>query len=302
MARVGDKPDYCYSSGCPMAAKGRGFALGCGDTNAPISILFERPAEDEIVYFLDTQTKPSGMSQETWQQVKKWREEEIARRRAIYPDLPERFLVRGAPVRGASGQELSQWAFPMAGGGIQLENCFLENVLHCAAPSSSEKDLYPKGAERLKSEACCAHWNRRVQSGPGSIDVSIVSLHPAGLLKDKGGGITALPLQADSFIKARSFAREGRRLLVLAGGKAAKFWLGYAEAVTRWVGHYQEESEATWQKRLARIAHGLTISLVKKTKKKKSLDPSQTQPETASRRRKKRAPEPVIGMEEFGLR
>jgi hypothetical protein len=50
MTKVPDKPPYCYESGCPMAYKGRGFALGCGDPSAPVSILFERPAEDEIGY------------------------------------------------------------------------------------------------------------------------------------------------------------------------------------------------------------------------------------------------------------
>src|SRR5712664_2558485 len=161
MSDGSDKPKYCKESGCPMANKGRGFALGCGDPSSKISILFERPAEDELAFVLDTKTKPDGMSTETWiHHVRDWREKEVLRRRAAYPELEARFLLRGAPVRGASGGELSNWAFPMAGGGINLEDCYLENVLHCAAPGRDDKDSYPKGPERLKAEACCSHWNR----------------------------------------------------------------------------------------------------------------------------------------------
>lgn len=280
-----------------MAEKGRGFALGSGDPSSPISILFERPAEDEIIYLLDTTRKPDGMSPETWKHVKAWREAELIRRRAAYPELENRFLLRGAPVRGASGGELTQMAFPMAGGGIHLEDCFLENVLHCAAPAGG--DSYPTGAERLKAEACCTHWSRL--SKESGIDVSIVSLHPAGLLREEGGGITALPLQADSFSKARSFVTEAKKVLVLAGGVAAKFWLGYAESVTKWVGHYARETEETWTRRLGRLQRGLTVSLEKKSRKrKKAADERVGENEELKPRRRKRAPK-IPGMEAFGM-
>jgi hypothetical protein len=317
-----DKPLECYRMQCPMSEKGRGFALGCGDSGAKISILFERPAEDELAFVLDTKTKPDGMSVDTWSHIRKWREEEIARRRAAYPELEERFILRGAPVRGASGQELRTWALPMAGGGLELEDCFLENVLHCAAPGHDEKNLYPKGLERLKAESCCAHWNRALpkREGPLStlmhavpdiIDVSIVSLHPAGLLKDKGGGIVALPLQADTFKKARAFAKAGRKVLVLAGGKAAKWFLGYGEQVTRWCGHFQEETEETWQRRMQRIQDGLSINLTgsrakskgRGRKKETSSRPMEgvSSDTTQTKKRTRRKKPDLTGMEAFNV-
>src|SRR2546430_2477924 len=89
------KPAYCWDSGCPMAplGKGRGFALGCGDTGSQVSFLFERPAEDELAFVLDTKTKPEGMSEATWSMVRDWREKEILRRKADYPDLESRFIL-----------------------------------------------------------------------------------------------------------------------------------------------------------------------------------------------------------------
>jgi hypothetical protein len=473
---VRDKPQYCFDSGCPMAEKGRGFALGCGPQNAAISILFERPAEDELSFILDTTHKPDGMSAQTWATVKAWRQAEIDRRRQAYPDLELRFLLRGAPVRGASGAELQNWALPMAGGGVNLEDCFLENVLHCAAPAGAdEKDMYPKGDERIRAESCCAHWNRllplsardniklyadernqlsglrqeelqkhsaddasskrlsvqempivrqeiqtssgrstgetsitahledekilqqglrttsveraekssmerrsalsgsipirlltksstsaqtqSVRSGastsdgektekisekrrnsssperdkgrqsskesgidgqestrrqntmpilpwpiPDSITVSLVSLHPAGLLKDKGGGIVSLPLQADTFKKAKTYSRIGKKVLVLAGGKAAKFWNGFGETVTKWCGHYSEETEETWRRRLERIQEGLSIKLTasgRRTKKSTTTVSAEELPLKPKRTRRKKPD--LRGMDPFGV-
>lgn len=291
-----------------MSEKGRGFALGSGDPNAKISILFERPAEDELAFVLDTKTKPDGMSIDTWSHIRKWREEEIARRRVAYPELEDRFILRGAPVRGASGQELRTWALPMAGGGLELEDCFLENVLHCAAPGHDEKLSYPKGQERLKAEACCSHWSRLPllpQDIPDSL-VCVISLHPASLLRDKGGGIVALPLQADTFKKAKSFAKAGKKVLVLAGGKAAKWWLGYGEAVTRWLGHYQQEDEKSWQRRLQRIQDGLSISLtgsrIRSKKVKASATSASEEPQTSAPKKRTRCKKPdLTGMEAFNV-
>lgn len=271
MSEVRDKPDYCYEIRCPLAAKGRGFALGSGPIDAPLSILFERPATDEIGYTFGGPA-PAGVSSELWAKVLTWQRDEIERRRFRWPELDtpsqRRFLTRGAPVRGMSGAELKMWVLP-AVGGVQLDECQLENVLHCAGKDNE----YPTGNERAAAEACCSHWSRLVGAtgGQGSHppQVDVVSLHPASMLKEQGGGIVSLPLQVESFIKARTFLqaetsldpRRGvKRVLILAGGKAAKFWLGYAEAVTKWVGHYCRETEELWKKRKERILRGLSLA------------------------------------------
>lgn len=294
-----DKPEYCFSSNCPQAVRGRGFALGCGPTSAAVSIMFERPTEDELAYSLKGPLPPN-CSTATAAAIVKWREEEIARRRAAYPELEERFIIRGAPTRGMSGAELSTWVFP-AVGGLTMEECYLENVLHCAAPGEAE--MYPKADEAEVAEACCAHWNRLItedwpiqsSNAPSHfVDVSVVSLHPASLLKDEGGGIVALPLQIDSFKKAKAFAKSGLRILVLAGGRATKFWLGYGAAVTRWIGHWQNETEATWTARMSRIGEGLKKVAegpwVKRSGRKKQSTKSTESSEPRKPRKKKGPP------------
>ena len=305
---VRDKPAYCYDSGCPLASKGRGFALGCGASTSPISILFERPSDDELAYTFGGPC-PSKIPPAAWAEMVKWQEEEVQRRHAAFPELEARFTHRGAPVRGMSGAELRQWVLPTVGGG-RLEDYFLENVLHCSAPKNAGDDSYPIGEERAAAEACCAHWNRVAR--PKTFDVAITSLHPASMLKSQGGGIVALPLQIDTFAKARAFAKEGKRVLILAGGKAAKFILGYGEAVTKWAGHYQKETEGTWLKRNERIQTGLRLAAWIQTnegssvkpRKKKSIASTTNEPTISgvhSRRRKKRIAPPIPGMEVLGM-
>lgn len=468
---MNDKPNYCYSSGCPLAKKGKGFALGCGDPNSQISILFERPAEDEIVFTLGG-PKPDNMSLATWGVVQKWQREELERRKKAFPELDtddqRKFLFRGAPVRGMSGAELRTWVLPTVGGD-GLEGYFLENVLHCADRNND----YPTGDEKLAAEACCTHWNRliptplrniiipaydlskrislqkmpmvqekihssqevasaqkvgcggmetkevlqqgvqlriesrgeeqsverrcsdplgvsvdlredlsqnaagenrvraihsRASSGDGeapgekteilgestsperhqnrqsapesraddkepasrkdivsvlqeefpySISCAIWSLHPAGILRDTGGGIVALPLQIDTFSKARSFVRATKKVLILAGGVAAKFWSGYGEAVTKWCGHYIKESEGTWARRIRRIQEGLELhramiaagGVLPKGHKKIRLKPSPQEMSLAKRttgkdreprRRARKKVDPIPGMASLG--
>lgn len=311
-----DKPVYCYQSGCPLADKGKGFALGAGDPKSAIAILFERPADDELSYTFGG-PRPPKISEERWKEELKWQKEEYERRRLAFPELDNeqdrKFLLRGAPVRGASGAELNLWVFPMAGGG-RLEDYFLENVLHCASP----KNEYPKGEDRKLSESCCAHWNQLIKFGepttpnakPFTIDVSVVSLHPAGLIKDVGGGIVALPLQVDTFAKARAFVKAGKKVLILAGGKASYFWSHFAEAVTRWCGHFTWETEETWQRRMNRILLGQQLATMpeserkkKKSRKKKAPESMELFPEsteTTGMKRRKRAPK-IPGMGALGL-
>jgi hypothetical protein len=48
-----DKPDYCFTSGCPLADKGRGFVLGTGDpVKARVGMILEAPGREEIEFAL----------------------------------------------------------------------------------------------------------------------------------------------------------------------------------------------------------------------------------------------------------
>lgn len=293
-----DKPNYCYDINCPLAKKGKGFALGCGDPAfAKVAIMFERPAADEIAFTFGG-PRPPQIPEPTWRQILDWQRAELNRRKAAFPDLDtedqRRFIFHGAPVRGMSGAEIRQWVLPTVGGG-QLEDYYLENVLHCAAPDNE----YPAGDIKEAAEACCVHWNRLKDFNP---EASIVSLHPAGILKEQGGGIVALPLQWMTFSKAISFSRQGVRTLILAGGKAVKFWLGYAESVTRWAGHYIKETDLTWHRRTEKWKAAMDLLKAnptglgqKKKRVKKEVDPERV----LQRRSRKRAPE-IPGMQVFG--
>jgi hypothetical protein len=295
------QPDYCFDVNCPLAGKSRGFALGCGDpSTAKLAILFERPAESEIGFFL-TDPLPPTVPQDTRMRIETWRKAEIERRHLAFPALEDRFILKGAPVRGASGAELEGLVFPQVGG-LKLDDCFLENTLHCASPDDDH--LYPHGVEKEVAEACCAYWNRLVQiETPWEREVFVpeavvASLHPAGLLKEKGGGIVALPLQIDTFKKAMSFVKqEGMKVLVLAGGKAVKWWLGYGESVTRWCGHYAAEDGETWSSRIARQVKGM--ELVPMAGNSSGNSTSDTNPTILRRRKKPSKPpvQPIPGME-----
>lgn len=454
-----DKPNYCYEVNCPLANKGKGFALGCGDPNSKIAIMFERPANDEISYSFGG-PRPPSIPLERWNKILEWQKGEYERRKKAFPELDtpdqRKFLVNGAPVRGMSGAEIRQWVLPYVGGG-ELESYFLENVLHCGAPDNQ----YPSGDIKEVAEACCTHWNQlipisirnRIQDhAKGAISVqdmrvvqeeipsstlfskqetntlaqqmeketilqqelqrgfksgaeklsvergstsqwglsldlrknepsnssgkdslwsihsgaplsdgeevetqiaargnsssqerdknrqstkqfgvndtkssqrpsmlpilpkeisdsvgcSIWSLHPAGILRETGGGIVALPLQQDTFTKAISFSRSGVKTLILAGGKAAKFWEGFGEAVTKWCGHYIKETEATWLRRMNRWRAAMELlktnptGLGQKGKRVKKLK-SPSDPTKPRRSRKKPEAVKIAGMEALGL-
>lgn len=105
-------------------------------------------------------------------------------------------------------------------------------VSNCLPPPNKTGASYPIGEEKGKAEFCCRQYDR-VQHFPGK--VVEVSLHPASLLRE----VTPLPLLIKDFEKAVSFIRQGYKTVLLLGGRAADAFLGYADNVTRWRGHYE---------------------------------------------------------------
>ena len=94
-----------------------------------------------------------------------------------------------------------------------------------------------------------------------------MNIHPAAIAREA----TPLILQIRTFEKAKDFAAQSEKPLVLCGGKAVKTWLGYGSNVTRWMGHYERETEASSERRTARIEEGLKVTLKAKVKKEKKL-------------------------------
>lgn len=209
---------------CPLATKGSGFVLGTGDPyTAKMMIILEAPGKDEIGFFIlpVADRKFFATPQEC--------ATEIERRKKSFPDVPEKFLRRGAPIVGMSGAELDMWVLPAVG--IQRKDLFIDNTLRCLPPKEKQ-GYYPKGDERKMAEQCCRHWDRLHQFRP---DAMVITLHPAGILRE----VTPLPLQVKDFEKARDFMRGGKRVAVLLGGKAAKAFLRYGESVTKFRGDYR---------------------------------------------------------------
>jgi hypothetical protein len=232
------KPNYCFQSGCPLAHKGTGFVLGSGDPKtAKLALLLEAPGSEEVLFRLAPEK--GRRFYETQEQC----DAELNIRRRDYPELSNGFTSKGVPVVGRSGFELVQWAFPAAG--IRRDEIFIDNGLRCLPPKRGDSH-YPLGDERKKAEACCRHFDRWGLFRPA---VAVVSLHPAGIVREP----TALWLQVKNLEKARDFVAQGLRTLVLAGGKAAKWWLGYGENVTRWEGHYEFNDVAAQERRRDRL-------------------------------------------------
>lgn len=247
------KPSLCFSSGCPLAvlcscghhldfhpedghctfmreeklcecmafaSKGKGFVLGVGDpVKASLALLLESPGKEEISFPIDGVGAPGIIPKD-----------ELERRRKDYPDIEERFLKIGSPIVGRSGSLVNQWLLPKVG--INRTEIFADNVLRCLPPNNKQGQPYPIGDERVQAESCCRVYDR-VQKFEGK--VVEVTLHPASLLRE----VTPLPLVIKDMEKAVSFIRQGFKTLLLMGGKAADAFLGYADNVTRWRGHYE---------------------------------------------------------------
>jgi len=293
---VKSKPDYCFNSGCPLAvlcggtfkkggklqvcnhhfgfhpedghctvvddegvlcecpgfqSKGKGFVLGVGDPEkASLAVVLEAPGAEEISFPLDGPGAPGIIPPD-----------ELERRKREYAELGDsRFIRVGAPVVGKSGSLLNQWIFPKVG--VRREEVFIDNTLRCLPPKNKQGQPYPTGAERSQAEHCCRHWDRVQRFDARMVEVS---LHPAGILRE----VTPLPLLIRDFEKAVSAIRQGYKTLMLLGGKAAETFLGYAENVTRWRGHYEVLTEGVggWYDRVVARVEGK----LKKGKKQKKV-------------------------------
>ena len=64
--------------------------------------------------------------------------------------------------------------------------------------------------------------------------VAVVTLDPARLVRE----VTPLTLCLEDWRKARDFAAQGQRVLVLCGGRPAKEFLGYGANASKWRGSY----------------------------------------------------------------
>lgn len=225
---IQDKPNYCFDSGCPLANKSHGFTLGTGDpTTAKFAIILEAPGRDEIAFRLDPPTKVRGVYD-----TKKECDLEIALRRRDYPELDEKFIKRGVCVVGRAGALMWQWLLaPFA---IKRNELFVDNVLRCLPPRSGKDGKggpYPTGEDRKQAERCCRHYDRFEIFRP---DTLVLSMHPSALARE----VTPLTLCLKDVEKAKSFAEQGRRVMLLLGGKAAHAFARFGENITRWRGDY----------------------------------------------------------------
>lgn len=278
-----DKPPGCYISECPLAvtcsckhhlsehpedghcthldgtvlcecpsfkSSGKGFVLGVGDARASrLGVVLEAPGQEELGFLIDGVGAPGIIPPD-----------ELARREHLFPDLEHKFRVKGAPVVGKSGSLLNQWVFPKAG--IQRDKIFVDNTLRCLPPKNKQGKYYPIGDDKAKAELCCRQWDRVQDFKP---DVVEVTLHPAGLLRE----INPLPLFIKDLEKASGFVHQGFKTLVLMGGSAATAWLGYADNVSRWRGHYEKLKDPIggWY---SRVMERLGAKGTKKKRAKKS--------------------------------
>lgn len=233
-----NQPPSCYAAKCPLAGKAQGFVLGVGDPErAKFSILLEAPWRQEVVWRLDDPV-------------------ELARRKKAYPDIPIEFLTRGAPAV-ESGPELFGWALGALG--VRREQVFVDSTLRCAL--SLRKPEYPTGPERKRAEACCRQYDRL------HADIAFINLQPNAVSREP----TPLPLQVHTFRKAVDCATQGKRAVVLCGGKAADVWCGASRNPTTWIGHYEWNDADAQARREERRVKGMAIVLGEKVKKVKKL-------------------------------
>ena len=274
-----EKPAYCHESGCPLAERGTGFCLGSGDPKtAKLALLLEAPGSEEVLFRL---TPEKGRRfYETQEEC----DAELATRRRDYPELESRFIKTGVPVVGRSGFELVQWAFPAAG--LRRADLFIDNGLRCLPPKQGDSH-YPNGPERKLAEAKCRHFDRFHLFKP---DASVISLHPAGIVREPVG----LWLQVKNLEKARDFVKQSLRVLVLAGGKAAKWWLGYGENVTRWQGTYEWNDAGAQARRAERLEKYGNATVEGRGYAKENADEHREHPR-GKRRRRTTAVEALLG-------
>lgn len=233
---MADQPESC--KGCPLYGVGRGFVLGAGDpVKAKYAYILEAPGRDELSFEL----RPTSRA---FLPTKEECDRELAIRERDYPDLEAKFKRFGVPVVGATGLALAFWIWQKVG--IRREEVYIDNTLRCLPPKGKSGAAYPTGDAKKGAEKHCRQYDR---IGIFKPDTAIVSLHPAGIIRE----ITPLPLAVKDAEKARDFTAQGRRTVTFLGGKAALAFLGYAGNVQRWRGHYVTLVSAWYDNVIARL-------------------------------------------------
>jgi uracil-DNA glycosylase len=217
------QPPAC--SACPLYGIGQGFVLGSGDPlKAKYAIMLEAPGRDESI--IDLKPNPHRSFLKTTEECDK----EYGNRKRDYPEIENKWLRTGYPGSSPTGLVLQKWIWPKVG--IHREDCFIDHTIRCFPPKGKTGN-YPTGETKKGAEFHCRQYDRLSLFKP---DTVIFSLHPAGLIRE----ITPLPLAVKDFEKVRDFGAQGRRVLVLLGGKTTAAFMRYGENVTRWRGHYAE--------------------------------------------------------------
>ena len=150
------------------------------------------------------------------------------------PGQSEIMRVPPEPLVGQAGFVLENWIIPRAGlQGYPMSKC---NTIRCHPPG----DKYPTGKVRRAAEAQCRQYD---QVTPADFDVTLVTLHPAGVMRTK---FDPLPLIIRDFQRAKMLLDQGKSVLVLMGTEAMDLWApdlrhpqkGSNYGVTDWRGHY----------------------------------------------------------------
>lgn len=122
---------------------------------------------------------------------------------------------------------------------------FVDHVLRCVPPMNKKGEHYPTGDERKQAEACCRQYDHPDMRPT----VGIVTIDPSSLVKT----ITPLPLVLADVQKCLDFARAGEKPILLAGSKAATYWLGQETNVYKWRGHYAPNTKGAQIVRARRV-------------------------------------------------
>jgi len=257
------QPKSC--EGCSLYNLGRGFVVGCGDPlRAKIAIILETPANEEINF--GVWPPPGNKKRYVLGDVRE-SQAEMRRRRERYPEIDARLLARGVPVVGRTGAVLNFRLLEQAG--IMRDAIFIDNSLRCLPPRTKGGANWPTGNARRIAESHCRQYDRLDEFKP---TVIVVTVHPAAIFREVAPEL----LIVEDLRKAKEFADQGERVLVLMGGKAAETFLGFAGNVSRWRGHY-EFVDGKW------LTERVNTLRIKAEKARRSAMPKSERPKKKSK-------------------
>lgn len=242
-------PQQCGD--CPQAPISKGFSLSSGlmPPKSGICILLENPDSNDCAN--RTKDLADGLI-------------EIKRREALYPGLEEKWIRLGSPATSWDDIITTMWNWILSPMGLQRSDVGLYFTLNCfPGRDGSRKLLWPKGDFRKKAEATCAGlWLGPLLAWDPTVSV-------VGMAVASRSDSTPIPIALRAVEKAKMFAKQGERVLLLMGNRAARHWLGYGENSTRWAGHWQRETEGTRRRRSERWSENRRLSVVKVARVKK---------------------------------